>query len=445
MITRRRFILAGFLLFGALVSAVVNRIRPIEEGGPARSGQGEGPGHGRTETDASVLDVRDYGAVGDGSTDDTRAIQSAIDAASEGETVYLPAGTYVIDHTDDERPVLLIDGDRHADDLTVEGDGSDTVIKLAEDTDDSYAMLYVTNPNNWSLSVQDLVLDGDRDRFDEQLLTGHGIEFRKQDARGPGDILVEDVEVRNCGQIGVLIQYGGVTLNRVTSHHNYRHGIGVATDRSGVHDPQPSLQYCHLYRNGQGGTGRELNFHGGKGVIEDSVIETNLGNGATKISTDAIEFTYRRVRVRDCNRTHIYQTTSPPENAEVTFEDFICEDNTGYVRMADGASHYVPEGSEFVITNCGGIEKDGQLFITHDATFEADGDVFINHSRDLPGIYDWEASESSYIKNYFHYRNDGGPIGRLKDLSIDNQETRNRVDIDTVPKAASVGAWSRSI
>ena len=43
----------------------------------------------------TVYNVRDYGATGDGSTNDTAAINSAITAAAvNGGTVYLPAGTY---------------------------------------------------------------------------------------------------------------------------------------------------------------------------------------------------------------------------------------------------------------------------------------------------------------------------------------------------------------
>lgn len=46
----------------------------------------------------SVINVKYYGAVGDGSTDDTSAIQQAIDA-SQGQSVHIPAGEYLLTST----------------------------------------------------------------------------------------------------------------------------------------------------------------------------------------------------------------------------------------------------------------------------------------------------------------------------------------------------------
>jgi|SRR5690554_612491 len=43
-----------------------------------------------------LLNVKDYEAVGDGTTDDTAAIQEAIREAAEGDTVFIPAGTYLV-------------------------------------------------------------------------------------------------------------------------------------------------------------------------------------------------------------------------------------------------------------------------------------------------------------------------------------------------------------
>lgn len=52
----------------------------------------------RTAVLANVVNVKQYGAVGDGVTDDTAAIQAALDA-SEGRTLYFPKGKYKVTST----------------------------------------------------------------------------------------------------------------------------------------------------------------------------------------------------------------------------------------------------------------------------------------------------------------------------------------------------------
>ena len=45
------------------------------------------------------VSVKDFGATGDGSTDDRAAIQAAIDSVNTGGTLYFPPGTYYVDET----------------------------------------------------------------------------------------------------------------------------------------------------------------------------------------------------------------------------------------------------------------------------------------------------------------------------------------------------------
>jgi len=49
----------------------------------------------RSGSESCALNVRDFGAVGDGLTDDTRAVQTAIDFLPKNGRLYFPAGTYL--------------------------------------------------------------------------------------------------------------------------------------------------------------------------------------------------------------------------------------------------------------------------------------------------------------------------------------------------------------
>ncbi|MGO4108825.1 glycosyl hydrolase family 28-related protein [Paenibacillus sp. YAF4_2] len=67
------------------------------------------------------INVRDVGAKGDGKTDDTAAIQQAIDSAVKSNLiVYMPNGTYIVDP---QTPLIIPSGTK------LYGDGVETVIK----------------------------------------------------------------------------------------------------------------------------------------------------------------------------------------------------------------------------------------------------------------------------------------------------------------------------
>jgi parallel beta-helix repeat protein len=69
-----------------------------------------------------MTDAREHGAVGDGRTDDTQAIQGAIDAAPPGGEVQIPAGEYLVG-------TLTVRTDR----LRLRGDGRRSVLRFRGD------------------------------------------------------------------------------------------------------------------------------------------------------------------------------------------------------------------------------------------------------------------------------------------------------------------------
>ena len=80
--------------------------------------------------EGAQYNVLDYGAVGDGVTDDGPAIQAAVDAAfaAGGGTVYAPAGTYLLaSYT--SLPYYTV---KARSNVSVVGDGPTTIFKIAD-------------------------------------------------------------------------------------------------------------------------------------------------------------------------------------------------------------------------------------------------------------------------------------------------------------------------
>jgi Pectate lyase superfamily protein len=77
--------------------------------------------------DANILNVKDFGAEGDGRTDDTNALQEALNTGSNGDTIlYIPNGTYKVSKR--------LHFYRH---LTVQGQSeSGTIIKLQDNAEE---------------------------------------------------------------------------------------------------------------------------------------------------------------------------------------------------------------------------------------------------------------------------------------------------------------------
>jgi hypothetical protein len=86
-----------------------------------------------------IYNVRDYGAKGDGITDDRQAIQDAIDSAAiSGGTIYLPPGIYLLasESTDADKHQSLLTPKSN---VNIIGAGEKSILKVAADTNARWA------------------------------------------------------------------------------------------------------------------------------------------------------------------------------------------------------------------------------------------------------------------------------------------------------------------
>jgi len=113
------------------LSAWLLRQQRGEHGGVGRGGEchsrQSSSGKATTPPPAGLLNVKAFGAVGDGKTDDTAAVQRALDAMTSGDTLVFPKGVYSVAST------LYVgakggDPKYRQDGLTLTGDGVGSVI-----------------------------------------------------------------------------------------------------------------------------------------------------------------------------------------------------------------------------------------------------------------------------------------------------------------------------
>lgn len=146
-----------------------------------------------TKLNNACIDVKaDYGAVGDGTTDDSGAIQAAINASAAGNIIWFPAGTYGVGATlqlKDSRAYL---GTARGG-VTIK-QLSSTNLDAVVATDSWYSNSTSTNSE---ITIGHLKVDGNK--AGQTSGAGHGLVLRTWDS------LVSDVEVKNARGDGIRI------------------------------------------------------------------------------------------------------------------------------------------------------------------------------------------------------------------------------------------------
>jgi Pectate lyase superfamily protein len=207
----------------------------------------------------NVLNVKDYGAVGDGLTNDLIAFRDAMKDAIAGKIpLYIPSSNapYYIEPMADK--ALEIDGD-----LVIFGDGRYfTTLKFGPDTATSaYAAFSVKNGVNFEL--RDLRVDGPTKALADHSVNGlffdagrtsHKAHITRVDIKGFSRCLM--VPSGAAGSTGELF----LTMHECDLEPGYQHCVAFFSDTAGhkrlhiydcyLHDNKDShLVYCHPHNS----------------------------------------------------------------------------------------------------------------------------------------------------------------------------------------------------
>lgn len=261
--------------------------------------------------DSGVVDVAQYGAVGDGRTDDTDALQAAIsDNVGKARVLYLPAGTYLVSDTLEWR-----DGaGKWRPRLTLQGHASDSTTIRLEDGADGFASsaspkaviytasgLYAGTPTGGGKDYERLGEGNEAFRnyiHDLTVDTGSanpgavGIDYL-----GNNNGAIRNVEVRSgdgTGVAGISMarRWVGPALLERVAVHGFDVGFKTSGDHysivmedvvltgqrtAGVENNGMAVTVHRLYSEGRGSA--VVNGSGGLLVVVDAMLRGNDGDG----------------------------------------------------------------------------------------------------------------------------------------------------------------------
>lgn len=393
----------------------------------------------------TTLNVRNYGAVGDGTTDDTNAIQAAIDDAGSGDTVLLPEpeDAYLVTGSF----CVTVSGNSHPDNLTITGESEASVIRYGGGNGSSNVNVVRISPEDGieGLVIERLTIDGGQSAVNGDPNVACGLQVTSANAAAEGniDIHIEDVVVENCYGNGLDVRSPGTRVNRCTARDNRQHGFGADTfTNPNIYDPPVEFTNCLAVRNSHINGFYGFDASGGNIDIVDCVAAEN-GTHGVKFTRESIRTNFVRVRCVDNDEFGFYRpptATRTGRRQHTVYEDCISENNGSSGVRLTRDSDYVVRG-EFVVTGNGsGSAVDFRA--RDNASLDAsDATIYINDSESHSSYLQWESSGSGSIGTLATAGNQGSLSG-ASSISIDERTDERKTDIETVPTADEVGAWT---
>ncbi|VVP01662.1 hypothetical protein PS850_02897 [Pseudomonas fluorescens] len=288
-----------------------------------------------------IFNVQNFGAKGDGITDDTAAIQSAIDAAAAagGGQVYMPTGTYIVSGGEEPSDGCLM----LKSNVYLYGDGmGETNVKVADgsDTKITGVIRSAYGEETHDFGVSNLTIDGNRDSTTGKVDGWFNGYIPGQEGYD-SNVTLDSVEIKDCSGYGFdpheqtvnmviknSVSHGNgldgfvadflsdSTFENNVAYDNDRHGFNVVTS---THDF--SLTNNVAYNNGGNGivvqrgsedipspsnitiTGGEVYGNGAEGML------IKMSSAVTVSDVDIHDNASAGIRVYGSNHVEIIDNT----------------------------------------------------------------------------------------------------------------------------------------
>ena len=183
-----------------------------------------------------TISVKDFGAEGNGSNNDTSAIQNALNqGAVDGVSVYLPAGTYIVHDT------IRIPSNTH-----FYGSGEKSIIKMNKDIDNITTLVRTgeRNDKRKNIVIENMTLDFNRERWQyRDSSQSNYLTARTNNASGtrpPDNVINDGTGSMNYGGDAEQDHWGctlsicfseNVLIRNVKALDGYKHTIDITSPK----------------------------------------------------------------------------------------------------------------------------------------------------------------------------------------------------------------------